>query len=53
MPDLTPVIGYVDDFGVLTAAIATVASFIDEDVKKKTDRKLRDWFGNGDAEPVA
>jgi uncharacterized membrane protein YkvA (DUF1232 family) len=47
IPDLTPVAGYADDFGVLVAAIATVALYVTEDVKQKAARKLKDWFGDG------
>jgi uncharacterized membrane protein YkvA (DUF1232 family) len=45
MPDITPVIGYVDDLGVLTAAVATVAFYITDDIKIKAKQKLKEWFG--------
>ncbi len=45
MADLTPGIGYVDDLGVLALAIAAVATYINDDVRAKTQEKLRDWFG--------
>lgn len=44
IPDFIPG-GYVDDFGVLVAAIATVSMYITEEVKAQAKRKLRDWFG--------
>lgn len=44
IPDLAPVIGYADDLGVLIVALATVAIFIDEEVKKKSKEKLKGWF---------
>ena len=43
--DLTPGVGYADDFGVLVLAVAAVASYINDDVRAKTAQKLRDWFG--------
>ena len=46
IPDITPVIGYVDDFGVLVLALAAVAMYIDDDVRTKATAKLRDWFGD-------
>lgn len=46
IPDITPVIGYTDDLGVLAAAVVTVSMYITEDVKAKTAAKLRDWFGS-------
>lgn len=45
VPDFLPGAGYVDDLGAFAAALATVARFIDEDVKAKARRRLRDWFG--------
>jgi uncharacterized membrane protein YkvA (DUF1232 family) len=48
IPDPTPLVGYADDLGVLAAAVATVALYITEDVKRKARQKLRDWFGDGE-----
>jgi uncharacterized membrane protein YkvA (DUF1232 family) len=45
IPDLTPMIGYTDDLGALTVAIATIAAYIDDDVKKRAANKLEEWFG--------
>jgi uncharacterized membrane protein YkvA (DUF1232 family) len=50
IPDLTPVVGYADDLGVLAAAVATVALYINAKVKQKAKQKLSEWFGDG--EPV-
>lgn len=44
IPDITPVVGFADDLGVLVAAVATVALFINSEVKAKAARKLMDWF---------
>lgn len=44
IPDITPVIGYVDDVGVLTAAIATVSTYITDDIKEKALSKVNEWF---------
>ena len=44
IPDFTPVIGYTDDLSVLLTATATVATYIDSDVKKKAKEKMKDWF---------
>jgi uncharacterized membrane protein YkvA (DUF1232 family) len=46
IPDITPVVGYADDLGVLTAAIAAVALYVTMDVKEKSAQKLKDWFGD-------
>lgn len=45
IPDITPIIGYTDDFGVLLVALAVVSVYIDEEVKNKAKNKLESWFG--------
>ena len=42
--DLIPVAGYADDLGVLAAAIATIAVYINDDIKEKARKKLSEWF---------
>ena len=44
IPDTIPVVGFTDDLGALAAAVAMVSMYIDEDVKKKAAKKLKDWF---------
>ena len=53
IPDFTPLAGYSDDLGALTAALLTLSHYIDDEVKEKTRRRLQQWFGpaaahNGD-----
>lgn len=45
IPDITPIVGYSDDLGALAAAVATVAVYINANVKAQADQKLLDWFG--------
>jgi len=45
IPDITPVVGYADDLGVLAVAIATVAMHITPTMKQQAKQKLQDWFG--------
>jgi len=45
IPDIVPFVGFADDLGVLAAAIATVATYITDDVKAKAEAKLAEWFG--------
>lgn len=52
IPDLTPVIGYADDMGVLVAAIAAVGTYIDKKVKSNSKEKLHDWFGDFDEDEL-
>lgn len=44
--DLTPVVGYADDLGVLVLAIAAVSTYINDDVRNKTQGRLESWFGD-------
>jgi len=44
--DLTPVVGYADDLGVLALAIAAVATYINDNVRAKTAVKMKEWFGD-------
>jgi len=48
MPDLTPLIGYTDDLGVLTFGLVTIAAYVDKSTKLKAREKLKDWFGSYD-----
>lgn len=52
IPDLTPIVGYTDDLGVLVAALATVSAYITPEVKAKASEKLREWFGEPAETPV-
>jgi uncharacterized membrane protein YkvA (DUF1232 family) len=55
--DLAPGIGYADDLGVLVLAIAAVSRYINDDVRAKTAKRMRSWFGDkaldGEYAPVA
>lgn len=44
IPDITPIVGYTDDIGVLMAAVASVSMYITAEVKEKAAKKLADWF---------
>ena len=44
IPDITPVIGYTDDLGVLMAAVATVAVHIKKEHSEKAKETLKQWF---------
>lgn len=46
MPDLLPIVGYVDDLSALGLALAAVARSIDDDVRRKAKSKLRDFLGD-------
>lgn len=44
VPDLSPVIGYTDDLGVLGIALVTIAGHINQEVKARAREKLTTWF---------
>jgi uncharacterized membrane protein YkvA (DUF1232 family) len=48
IPDFALTAGYTDDLGVLAVALTVVAMYIDDDIKKKARKKLKEWFGNYD-----
>lgn len=44
--DLTPLIGYSDDLGVLLFVLTAVGKNITPEVKQKAREKLKEWFGD-------
>lgn len=44
IPDITPVVGYADDVGVLCAAVAATAAHIKEEHVEKAKKTLAQWF---------
>ena len=47
VPDMTPVLGYSDDMGVIALALATVAAYVDDDVKAMSRQTLARYFRLG------
>lgn len=45
IPDITPIVGYTDDLGVLVAATAAVAVHIKNEHAEKAKETLKQWFG--------
>jgi uncharacterized membrane protein YkvA (DUF1232 family) len=46
--DLTPLIGYTDDLGVMIFVLTQVASNITPEIKEKARARLEGWFGRID-----
>ncbi|GAB4090102.1 YkvA family protein [Hydrogenophaga soli] len=44
IPDITPVIGYTDDLGVLCAALAATAAHIKDEHAEKAKKTLAQWL---------
>ena len=45
IPDLTPVLGYSDDFVAITYALLQVQGYVDAEVKEKSKHFIEDIFG--------
>lgn len=46
IPDLTPVLGYSDDFVAITFALIRVQGYIDDDVRRQAREFLAKMFGD-------
>ncbi|WP_434361118.1 YkvA family protein [Parasalinivibrio latis] len=46
IPDLTPLLGYTDDLGIISAAVAAVVMAIDDTVKTKAKNKTDELLGS-------
>ena len=46
IPDLSPIIGYTDDLGVLSFGLVTIAAYINEEVRENARKRLQSWFGD-------
>ncbi len=46
IPDLSPVLGYTDDFAILAFGLVTIAGFVNESVREKAQLRLKKWFAN-------
>lgn len=53
IPDLTIFFGFTDDIGMLSFALVTVASFINESVREQAREKLTTWFPDADEAALA
>ena len=48
LPDLTPIIGYTDDIGVLCFGLVAIAGHVNEEVRANARQQLTRWFGQYD-----
>ncbi len=53
IPDLTPFVGYTDDFGVMMFALVTISAYVNKDVKEQAKIQLEKWFGKPDDDLIA
>ncbi len=52
IPDLTPLLGYTDDFGILSFGLVTIASYINDDVRIEARKVIKKMFGELDFESI-
>jgi len=52
VPDLTPLIGYTDDLGVLSFGLVAIASYINLDVRIEARRGVKSLFGEIDLDSL-
>lgn len=45
VPDLTPVIGYTDDMGVMLYGLVLIAAYINDEVRQSARHTLETWIG--------
>jgi len=50
--DLTPILGYTDDFGVLMYAVNQISSSITPEIQQKAKHQLKNWFGTMDENEI-
>lgn len=48
IPDLAPILGYTDDFGVLTYSLVMIAAYINPEVRASARQTLTVWIGTPD-----
>ena len=46
IPDLTPLVGYTDDLGVLAAALAVVLAHVTPEIRARARERAREWLGD-------
>lgn len=52
IPDISPLVGYTDDLGVLTFGLVAIASHINDNVRIQARRQLYSIFGSIDLDEL-
>lgn len=50
--DITPVLGYTDDIGVLSFALVSIGAHISDEVIIQARRQLQQWWGDLDMDSI-
>ena len=48
IPDLSFLIGYTDDLGVMSFALVTIAAYVNDDVRTRARAQMTEWFDRVD-----
>lgn len=48
IPDLSPLIGFTDDIGILSFGLVTIAAYVNDEARKQARSHLEKWFGSCD-----
>ena len=48
VPDLSPFLGYYDDFGVMMFGLVSILGHVNADVRTKAREQMSKWFGDID-----
>lgn len=52
LPDLTPIVGYTDDLGIVAFGLVAIAAYIDDEVRQKARNKVEQWLGEVDESEI-
>lgn len=52
IPDLTPILGYTDDLGILSFGLVTIACYVNEEVRQSARTKLGHWIHGVDEQEL-
>lgn len=53
VPDLSPLIGFTDDVGILSFGLVTIAAYIDQDVRNTARNRMVKWFDHLEEDTLA
>lgn len=48
IPDIIPAFGFTDDIGILAAALAAVAAYVDDEARARADAALERWLSKAE-----
>jgi len=52
IPDLTPLLGFTDDLGVLSMSLMSIAYYINDEVKENAKKSMNKYFKTLDAQSI-